>query len=212
VSVVGDWDGDGVDTIGVFDPSTATWYLKNSNGPGAPDIAPFAYGAPGWVPVAGDWDGDGIDTLGVFDPIGQYGQPPATWYLRNDNSPGAPNVAPFAYGGAHWTPVVGDWDGDGLTTIGVVDPLRIWYVRNSNSSSAPDLVPFAYGAPGWLPVAGDWDGPGLAQSTQEGQDDSTADRQPTGRWRAGSLESALDRVFADSVLDNDLLADGFAPA
>src|SRR5262249_26519375 len=29
-----------------------TWYLRNSNSPGAPDIAPFAYGAAGWVPLA----------------------------------------------------------------------------------------------------------------------------------------------------------------
>jgi hypothetical protein len=38
-------------TAGVFDPGTAIWDLRNSNDPGAPDIAPFAYGAPagsGW--------------------------------------------------------------------------------------------------------------------------------------------------------------------
>src|SRR5262249_11155622 len=29
------------DTAGVFDPSTATWYLRDSNSPGAPNIPPF---------------------------------------------------------------------------------------------------------------------------------------------------------------------------
>src|SRR5207248_2330980 len=38
--------------VGVFDPGWATWYLKNSNTVGAPDIAPFAYGARGWAPLA----------------------------------------------------------------------------------------------------------------------------------------------------------------
>src|SRR5262249_42826928 len=111
---------DGIDTVGAFDPigqfglAPATWYLKNSNGPGAPDIAPFAYGAAGWVPVAGDWDGDGIDTIGVFDPSGQFGHAPATWYLPNRTGPGAPGYAPFAYGTAAFQAVVGDWNGPPL--------------------------------------------------------------------------------------------------
>jgi hypothetical protein len=98
-------------------------------------------------------------------------------------------------------------------TAGVFDPsTAIWDLRNSNSPGAPDIAPFAYGAPGWLPVAGDWDGPALAQGAREGQDDSTAERQPAGRLRATSPQSALDRLFADSVLGDDLLTDGFAIA
>ncbi len=155
IPVVGDWDGDGVTTIGVFDPGSATWYLRNRNSPGAPDYTPFAYGAPGWIPVVGDWDGDGTTTIGVFDPA------TATWYLRNSNSPGAPDIAPFAYGAPTWTPVVGDWDGEGRSSVGVFDPgSATWYLRNDNSPGAPDAGLFAYGAPGWKPVVGDWDGDG----------------------------------------------------
>ncbi|HYT92938.1 MAG TPA: VCBS repeat-containing protein, partial [Gemmataceae bacterium] len=142
-------------TVGVFAPGTATWYLRDSNTPGAPDITPFAYGASGWQPVVGDWNGDGTTTIGVFDPT------TATWYLKNSNTPGAPDYKPFAYGMPGWIPVVGDWDGDGITTIGVVDPTTMtWYLRNSNSPGAPDYKPFAYGASGWIPVVGDWDGDG----------------------------------------------------
>jgi hypothetical protein len=163
IPVVGDWDGDGTTTIGVFDPATATWYLRNRNGPGAPDITPFRYGAPGWIPVVGDWDGDGVTTIGVFDPVGQFGQAPATWYLKNSNSPGAADIGPFAYGAAGWRPVAGDWDGNGTDTIAVLDPIgqfgqppATWYLRNSNSSGAPDVAPFAYGAAGWQPQSGIW--------------------------------------------------------
>jgi hypothetical protein len=109
VPVVGDWDGDRKDTIGVFNPSTVTWYVKNTNSPGAPDVAPFAYGGVGWTPVSGDWNGDGRDTIGVYDPIGQFGKPPATWYLKNTIAPGAPDIAPFAYGVGTWVPVPGEW-------------------------------------------------------------------------------------------------------
>jgi hypothetical protein len=168
IALVGDWDGDGVQTVGVVDPSTMTWYLRNRNSPGAPDIAPFRYGTPGDMPVAGDWDGDGIDTVGVFDPLGRFGQAPATWYLRNRNTPGAPDIQPFAYGAAGWVPVAGDWDGDGIDTVGVFDPIgqfgqapATWYLKNSNGPGAPSYAPFAYGAAGWVPVVGDWDGDGV---------------------------------------------------
>src|SRR4051812_47526162 len=67
-------------TAGVFDPKTATWYLRNSNTAGGPDAGQFRYGSPGMVPVAGDWDGNGSSTPGVFDPK------TATWYLRDSNS------------------------------------------------------------------------------------------------------------------------------
>src|SRR5262249_42212193 len=93
--------------VGVFDPATAAWYLRNDAGPGAPDVEPFTYGRPGWLPVVGDWDGDGVTTVGAFDPS------TATWHLRNRNGPGGPEVEPFTYGLPGWRPVAGDWCGTG---------------------------------------------------------------------------------------------------
>jgi hypothetical protein len=143
------------ETVGAFDPASGQWYLRDSNQLGAPSIAPFRYGAPGWTPVVGDWDGNGTATLGVVDPSTM------TWYLHNSNSSGAPDLTPFQYGAPGDIPVVGDWDGNGTTTIGVVDPSTMtWYLRNSNSPGAPDITPFRYGAPGWTPVAGNWNGGG----------------------------------------------------
>jgi uncharacterized delta-60 repeat protein len=142
-------------TAATFDPTTGTWYLRNSNTPGAPDVPPFAYGAAGWTPVVGDWDGNGTATVGVFDPA------TATWYLKNSNTPGAPDIAPFRFGGSGWIPVVGDWHGTGHTGIGVVDPAtNTWYLRDTASAGAPDIAPFQYGVPGTIPVAGDWDAQG----------------------------------------------------
>ena len=101
--MVGDWNGDGMTTIGVVDPSTMTWYLRNENSAGSPDVAaPFQYGLPGWTPVAGDWSAGGRTGIGVFDPSG-------TWHLRNTASPGMPDLAPFAYGVSSWTPLAGAW-------------------------------------------------------------------------------------------------------
>src|SRR5436309_2801031 len=99
-----------------FDPGTATWYVRSSNTPGAPDAGQFQYGGPGWLPVVGDWNGDGRTTIGVVDPSTN------TWYLRNSNSAGAPDITPFAYGAPGWLPVAGQWSGPGPSGIGVFDP------------------------------------------------------------------------------------------
>jgi hypothetical protein len=54
--VVGDWDGNGTTTIGVFDPSIGNFYLRNSNSAGVADLSIF-FGGSGDIPIAGDWDG-----------------------------------------------------------------------------------------------------------------------------------------------------------
>jgi glucose/arabinose dehydrogenase len=153
--VVGDWNGDGVDTVGVFDPASATWFLRDENSAGAPDAGVFAYGVAGWLPVAGDWAGTGHVGIGVFDPA------TATWYLRSSPTAGAPDVGVFRYGAAGWLPVVGDWSGTGHLGIGVFDPTTAtWYLRNEVGPGAPDAGVFRYGVAGWLPVVGDWTGSG----------------------------------------------------
>jgi hypothetical protein len=55
--MAGDWDGNGTSTLGVVNPATAIWYLRNSTSAGAPDVQPFAYGAARWFPLAGQWNG-----------------------------------------------------------------------------------------------------------------------------------------------------------
>ncbi|MGI9584381.1 MAG: hypothetical protein ACR2N7_02195, partial [Acidimicrobiia bacterium] len=67
----GDWDGDGVDGIGVYRPSTGEFFLRNDLSSGAADES-FVFGNPGDKPVIGDWDGDRTDEVGV-----QRGD---TWY------------------------------------------------------------------------------------------------------------------------------------
>ena len=69
--IAGDWDGDGDETIGVYDPSLHRFRLRNSNSAGPADhdftlVLPFDL--LGYQPVAGDWNGDGIDSVGVWLP------------------------------------------------------------------------------------------------------------------------------------------------
>jgi hypothetical protein len=179
IPVAGDWDGDGVDGIGIYDPSTSTWYLRNQPGSAGPADVVIFFGVPGWIPVVGDWDGDGIDTIGMVDPT------TFTWYQAAENVQGTtPTV--FAYGGVGWRAVVGDWDGDGTSTVGVVDPSGQWYLRNSNSPGAPDLGPFAYGLGSWVPVAGRFTAP--SESLRTASSESEANRE--------SGTDGLDALFS----------------
>ena len=54
IPIVGDWDGNGTDTVGLYDPATSTFYLNNSNTGGNADVA-FMYGPAnsGWTSPCG---------------------------------------------------------------------------------------------------------------------------------------------------------------
>lgn len=152
--VVGDWNGDGVDTVGVVRrrnaQSTALWLLRNTNTGGAADVE-FGYGLVTDIPaVAGDWNGDGTDTPGV---IRNLGQGTLTWLLRNANSSGPAQIQ-LGYGRGFDEAVVGDWDGDGVDGVGVVRTVGgnlSWLLRNT-LTSGPAQLTFGYGRTGDRPV------------------------------------------------------------
>mgnify|MGYP003513832717 CR=1 FL=1 len=56
--ITGYWDANGTDSIGLYSPSTAAFFLKNTNSPGGADVV-FTYGPSSATPLAGDWNGDG---------------------------------------------------------------------------------------------------------------------------------------------------------
>ena len=105
--VVGDWDGDGDDGVGmvadggisqVYDPSNK-WEL-DTDLDGTADTE-FTYGRVGDFPIAGDWDGDELESVGVVRGN--------RWFLKNENT-GGPGDVSFFYGTATDIPLV--W-GDG---------------------------------------------------------------------------------------------------
>jgi len=66
----------------------------------------------------------------------------------------------FNFGVAGDIPVMGDWNGDGTWTCGVVRRGNRWLLRNSNTAGPPD-IDFTFGEPGDIPVVGDWNGDGV---------------------------------------------------
>jgi hypothetical protein len=83
---VGDFDGNGFDTMGLHRESTGLVYFRNTLTTGIAH-SQFIYGDPGDVLVAGDWDGDGDDTVAVYRPSN------GLLYLRFNNTPGYADAA-----------------------------------------------------------------------------------------------------------------------
>ena len=143
------------DTIGVFRPRTATFYLRGSNTQGFADLT-VQYGATNSYPVVGDWTGSGITTFGVFDPSnGQF-------QLRNSNTPGAADET-FVLGIAGDQPFAGHWQANAVHDgVGVFRPSNgLIYLKNDLGSGFADYT-MVLGIPGDVGVAGDWDGNGIS--------------------------------------------------
>ena len=137
-----------VDTVGVYRPSTATFFLRNTNTTGVADTT-ITYGVSQDIAISGDWDGDGDDTIGIYRN--------GTFFLRNSNTSGPAEIT-FSFGLAGDLPVVGDWNADGIDTIGVYRN-GTFFLRNTNSSGGANLT-FTFGVTGDLPIAGDWNNDG----------------------------------------------------
>jgi hypothetical protein len=149
--VVGDWNGDGTDDVAVF--RAGVWQTRLSTGA----TGSFSFGPPtSWpnvVPVAGDWNGDGTDGIGTYNLMaaaGTVGQ----WNLRQTATAGVADVGTFLYNpGTSPYPVVGDWNADGTSTVGVKTGTTpaVWNLNNANDASAADIT-FTFGAANDLPV------------------------------------------------------------
>lgn len=169
IPIEGDWEGDGITTIALYDPSSAVFYMRSDNiADSTTQITAFQYGQPGWIPVAGDFNGDGIDSIGAYDPNTAF------FYLRNANELrdasdlGAADITPFRYGSGNpgQIPIIGDWDGDGVDTIGLYNStldtqgIGRFFLRNTNTTGSHDIL-IDYDIHGMLPVSGDWDRDGI---------------------------------------------------
>lgn len=147
-------------TIGLFDPKTNLFLLRNSNDTGvANTTVAFGSANSGQLPIVGDWDGDGKTTIGLYDPKSSY------FYLRNQNVTGmADQTVPFGAPNAGWKPIAGDWDGNGKTEVGLYDPIASTFYLNAKIidpfGSESSTFGFGVAKAGWMPIAGDWDGDG----------------------------------------------------
>ncbi|MEN6405779.1 MAG: SdrD B-like domain-containing protein [Thermoguttaceae bacterium] len=110
-AVTGDWNGDGIYTVGVF--RGGRWFLDmDGDGRWSDGDLTVDFGQEGDLPVVGDWTGDGVSKLGVFRN-GKF-----ILDTNNNHQIDATDKV-FELGQAGDRPVVGDWTGNGVDKVGV---------------------------------------------------------------------------------------------
>lgn len=156
--VVGDWNGDGRSKIGVY--YNGLWLLDyDGNGVLSGSDRIFEFG--GWqgsVPLVGDWNGDGRDSAGIYARghfVLDYNAD-----HRFENGPGD-RVYKFGITGSNVVPVVGDWNGDDKTKIGIFRAGQ-WLLdlNGDGQASGPGESLFFFGPKAASPIIGDWAGIG----------------------------------------------------
>ena len=167
--VVGDWDGDGMDEVGVYRDGV---FFLDVGAPGyqASDPQVF-FGLPGDLPIAGDWDQDGLDEVGVFRQ--------GTFYLDVGQPSYQSTDLDVQFGLPGDLPVAGDWNEDGRDDLGVVrdgfaDGILRWYLDTDSFSDPHDNteeILIVYGLAGDQPVVGRWNLPEASvDGVQHGQE------------------------------------------
>lgn len=153
--VAGDWDANGVTDVGVM-RATGEFLLRlNENS----TEAMLFDATPGHLPLAGDFDGDGFDTIGIYTTT--FDEPffLLTNFHAGDNPIAKPEIT-FFLGKQGDLPIAGDWDGDGIDTVGVYRPSTSeFFLVNDFKGGA--VTTFVFGVKGDLPIAGDWNGDGI---------------------------------------------------
>ena len=191
--------GQGVAQVGVFRPSTGTWYTTQLG-----VMTSVRWGQAGDIPVASHYTGVGVTDYAVFRPSN------GRWYLKGSPSftygaagdipvpgtyyqdsaglwPAQPAVfrpstgtwfirghAGVQFGQRGDIPVPGDYDGNGTTDLAVYRPsTNTWYVRGQAAVH--------FGTSGDIPVTGDFTGVGHV--------DIAVYRPSTSTWYVRGLSS-----------------------
>lgn len=190
--VVGDWDGDGKDDIGIFGPEWAGDEQALATEPGLPDPENRFISIPKNLPPR--------DKVAGNDRLMQ----------RSVNGDPRSDVIDhvFRFGGDTDQPVAGDFNGDGISTLGSFNNGK-WRidVNGDGRFHDDDDSFFDFGQQGDIAVVGDFNGDGLDEVAVVRGRDLIVDSNGNGRL------DATDRVFeiegqAGQVVVGDFNGDG----
>jgi hypothetical protein len=165
--LAGDWNGDGVDEIGVF--WNGFWFIDiNGNRLWDRDDLVAKLGTVDDQPVVGDWDGDGKDDIGIFGPV----WPNDEQAIEQD--PGLPDPANRLAHRPKNTPPRLDEATDGS---------RIMRLTSAGKARA-DLIDhvFRLGGHEDFAIAGDWNGSGIRTIGVFRDGSWRLDVNGNGRW------------------------------
>jgi hypothetical protein len=193
-TIVGDWDGDGYDDIGLFRPLTGTFVLfVNGN---LFKTVTLLDGKPGGVPLVGNWNGLFGDELGLFRPaIGKF-----VLDIDGDgvSSDSDDRVGAILDGKPYGKPLVGDWNGIGGEEVGLYRPGTGVFTLDVDldlaTMDADDtVITRLAGKVGGQALVGDWNG--------DGRDDVGLFFSLSGQWLLDTNRDALAAEITINRLD-----------
>lgn len=166
----GDFNGDGKSDFLFLTANEIHTFLSNGDGTKFTAVAQSITGnygtppSPEWMPIVGDFNGDGKTDF-LF-----YGATTYWIYLsKGDGSfTESPHALPYNYGtpNSYWTPIVGDFNGDGKTDFLLLTANAIhafFSVGNGTFILSLQTIVLNFGTPpttSWTPISGDFNGDG----------------------------------------------------
>jgi hypothetical protein len=153
LAVAGDWNGDGLDEIGVYGRSSANghgaWFIADGSGYGTWSQSQSGVGvygknvndgSQGALAVAGDWNGDGLDEIGVWGKSSGNGH--GAWFIADGSGNGVNAQSQTGWGGrfnsystdagAVWA-TWGDFSGGLAATDPMSDPYGVWGAKGTET-------------------------------------------------------------------------------
>ena len=172
--ITGDFNGDGRTDFAMFAGTTIDTFLSNGDGTftlllSRPPIGwDFGTPASNWTPITGDFNGDGKTDFLMF-----AGTTIDTFLSNGDGSFTAllsrpPNGWDFGTPASNWTPITGDFNGDGKIDFVMFAGTTIDTFLSNGDGTFTALLSrppnnWDFGTPAtaaWLPIAGDFNGDG----------------------------------------------------
>jgi arylsulfate sulfotransferase len=216
--IVGDWNGDGRSKVGVVRPDGkgSLVFSLDTNGDGVFDAGDqvFHFGLPGDTVIVGDWNGDGRSKIGA---VRQTASGVLSFSL-DTNGTGFFDASStvLSFGLNRDAVVIGDWNGDGRSKVGVVRGApdgTATFLLDTNGTGifdASDLV-FHFGLAGDQFLVGDWNADGRGKvGVVRGAPDGTAvvSLDTVGN---GTFNPAEDQVFRFGLADDTFVVGKWRP-
>jgi subtilisin family serine protease len=128
-----DYDGDGLADMAVHDPVTGLWYVHYSSAAArASSRSVFVWGNSSSDYLAGDFNGDLSCEFTVYDHATVLSSQ-VDWYISSAANAGALALTPADFGDNSYTPVIGDFDADGINDYTVYKDGQ-WYIWLSSEA------------------------------------------------------------------------------
>ncbi|MCF7970363.1 MAG: hypothetical protein K9L22_04270 [Methylococcaceae bacterium] len=155
----GFWFDPEIETIGLYDPSSALFLLKHQDESNKGSVFQYGPFKNHMQPLVGDWYGQGIDSVGLYDADS------GVFFLKGTLEGSDKQDINFHFGPpkSEMIALSGDWNGTGVDKIGLYSSKDgLFFLMHANKGAEQADVSCYFGPAGksQIPLVGDWAGEG----------------------------------------------------